>query len=80
MDQLAYLMAEYPMLKDAVMVMVLARLIFKPIFAILAKYVELTVDIEDDKKLAKIMDSKWYKLTAFALDLSLSIKLPARKE
>ena len=80
MDQLAYLMAEYPMLKDAIMVMVLARLIFKPLFAILAKYVELTVDIEDDKKLAKIMDSKWYKLAAFALDLSLSIKLPARKE
>jgi len=79
MDQLLYLMAEYPILKDLVLYMVLARLVFKPVFTILAKYVELTVEVEDDKKLAKIMDSKWYKLISFSLDLTLSIKLPARK-
>ena len=79
MDQLLYLMQEYPIINNIVIVIVLARLIFKPLFAILAKYVELTVETEDNSKLAKIMDSKWYKLTAFALDLTLSIKLVSRK-
>lgn len=79
MDQLAYLMAEYPLLKDVILFCVAARIVFKPIFVILGKYVELTVEMEDDKKLAKIMDSKAYKMAAFLADYCASIKLPSRK-
>jgi hypothetical protein len=80
MDQLEVLMLEYPIVRYIVIAMICARLVFKPIFTILAKYVELTVETEDNSKLAKIMESKWYKLTAFALDLTLSIKLVQRKK
>lgn len=80
MDQLEVLMLEYPVVRYIVIAMICARLVFKPIFTILAKYVELTVETEDNTKLAKIMESKWYKLTAFALDLTLSIKLVQRKK
>lgn len=78
MEQLEFLM-QYEWVRTAIVVMIISRIVFKSIFTILGKYVELTVDIEDDKKLAKIMDSKWYKLAAFAIDLTLSVKLPKKK-
>jgi hypothetical protein len=77
-EQFEFLM-QYKWFEYSVMVIVLGRVVFKPTFTLLAKYVELSVEMEDDKKLAKIMDSKWYKLLAYAVDLASSIKLPKKK-
>ena len=63
-----------------VMLVVFGRLAFKPIFSLASKYVELSVEMEDDKKLAKIMNSKWYKMLSYAVDMTASVKLPEKKK
>jgi hypothetical protein len=81
MDQLELLMFEYPIIRNIMILMIVSRVVFKTIFTILAKYVELTVeDTEDNEKLERVLTSKWYKLSAFILDLTLSIKLPSKKK
>jgi len=47
---------------------------------IIGKYVELTVEKDDDKKLHRIMDSKSYKMAVFIVDLLVSYKLPSIKK
>ncbi len=78
-DQLTFLLASYPWLQHLVAVMVVCRIIFKPLFAILGKYVELTVDEDDNKKLNKFMKTKTYKMLAFIVDMLASVKLPKVK-
>jgi hypothetical protein len=78
-DQVQFLLEQYPMLQHLVAIMVICRIIFKPLFAILGKYVELTLEEDDDKKLHKIMKSKAYKMTAFIVDMLASVKLPKIK-
>lgn len=72
-------METYPFLQHLVAVMVLCRVVFKPLFAILGKYVELTVEEDDNKKLHKFMQSKTYKMLSFIVDLVSSIRLPQVK-
>lgn len=79
-DQVAFLLEQYPMLQHVVAIMVICRVVFKPLFQILGKYVELTIEEDDNKKLHKIMNSKAYKMTAFIVDLTSSIKLPSIKK
>ena len=79
MDQFVFLMEQYPVIKDIVAVMVLCRIVFKTVFTVAQKYVDFTVTKEDDKKLHKIMDSKYYKITSFLVDLLASVKLPKIK-
>ena len=78
-DQVTFLLEQYPMLQHVVAIMVICRIVFKPLFQILGKYVELTIEEEDDKKLHKIMNSKAYKMTAFIVDMIASVKLPKIK-
>lgn len=79
-DQVTFLLEQYPALQHVIAVMVICRIVFKPLFKILAKYVELTVEKDDDKKLHKIMDSKAYKMAAFIVDMVASVKLPKVKK
>ena len=79
-DQVTYLMQQYPWLQHLVAVMVICRIVFKPLFQILGRYVELTVEQDDDKKLHKIMASKWYKMSVFIIDMLVSVKLPNLKK
>lgn len=79
-DQATFLLQQYPILQHIVAVMVIGRVVFKPLMLIIAKYVELTVDEEDDKKLHKIMKTKSYRLLAFTVDLLSSAKLPTLKK
>jgi hypothetical protein len=79
-DQVTFLLQQYPWLQHVVAVMVLCRIVFKPVFAILGRYVELTLEEDDDKKLHKIMKSKAYKMTAFIVDMLASVKLPKIKK
>lgn len=74
------LLLEYPIIKYSTAIMVVLRVIFKPLFLILGKYTELTVTKEDDKKLHKLMDSKAYKMTAFIVDMLGSVKMPSFKK
>jgi hypothetical protein len=67
-------------MQHIVAVMVVSRIVFKPAFKILARYVELTVEKDDNKKLHKIMDSKAYKMAAFIIDMLASVKLPEIKK
>lgn len=78
-DQVAFLLEQYPMLQHVVAIMVICRVVFKPLFQILGKYVELTIEEDDNKKLHKIMNSKAYKMTAFIVDMIASVKLPKIK-
>jgi hypothetical protein len=79
-DQITFLLQTYPWLQQVVAIMVVCRIVFKPLFAVLAKYVELTIEEEDDKRLHKIMKSKWYKLAVFVIDMLASVKLPKLKD
>ena len=47
---------------------------------ILGKYVELTVEDSDNKKLEKFMESKTYKMMSFIVDMLASVKLPKYKK
>jgi len=79
-DQLTYVLQTYPMLQHVVAIMVICRIIFKPLFSILGKYVELTIEEDDNKKLHKFMQSKTYKMIAYIVDLASSVKLPNIKK
>lgn len=77
-SQLEFIM-QNDWVRYAVTAMVMLRLVFKPLFAILGKYVELTVEEDDNSKLKKFMNTKTYKMLAFIVDLTASIKLPRIK-
>jgi hypothetical protein len=79
-EQAAWILQQYPWMQHIVAVMVVSRIVFKPAFKILARYVELTVEKDDNKKLHKIMDSKAYKMAAFIIDMLASVKLPEIKK
>lgn len=76
MDQVTWLFETYPWLQHLAAFVFVSRIIFKPLFTILGKYVELTVEEDDNKKLKKIMNTKWYKLAVFVVDMVSSVKLP----
>lgn len=78
-DQVTFLLQQYPWLQHVVAVMVICRIVFKPLFAILGKYVELTIEEDDNKKLHKFMNGKTYKMLAFIVDMLSSVKLPKLK-
>jgi len=80
MEQVAFLLQTYPILQHVIAAMVICRIVFKPIFSILGKYVELTIEEDDDKKLHKFMRSKTYKMLAFIVDMLASVKLPKIKK
>lgn len=78
-DQITFLLQQYPMLQHLVAIMIACRIVFKPLFTILNKYVELTVEEDDNKKLNKFMKTKKYKMLAFLVDTMASVKLPQIK-
>lgn len=80
MQQIDFLLQTYPWLQHILAIMVLSRVLFKPLFAILSKYVELTVEEDDNKKLHKFMQTKTYKMISFIVDLMSSAKLPQIKK
>lgn len=70
---------KYPWATSVLTVVGVARFFFKPVVALVQKYVEFTPGKEDDTKLAAVMASKPYRWFCFVLDWTLSIKLPAAK-
>lgn len=80
MTQLEFLIQTFPWLEYVIAIMIGGRIIFKPLFMILGKYVELTIEEDDDKKLHKFMQTKTYKMLSFLVDSAASIKLPQIKK
>jgi len=79
-DQITFLLYQYPMLQHLVAIMIVCRILFKPIFSILGKYVELTVEEDDNNRLHAIMKTKKYKMAVYIIDMLASIKLPTLKK
>lgn len=79
-NQVTFLFNAYPWLQHVVAVLVVCRIVFKPLFSIITKYVELTVEDNDDKKLNAFMKTKKYKMLVFIVDLTTSIRLPKVRE
>lgn len=73
------MLLQSPSLTGALVIMGLLRAVFKPIFSVAEAYVKETKDPSDDAKLAKIMESKPYKIVAWLLDYTASIKVPVKK-
>jgi hypothetical protein len=72
------LVAKYP---QAIMVFTavgVLRAIFKPIMVVLENYVKATPSADDDVWLEKLKVSKPYKVVAWLLDYTASIKLPVK--
>lgn len=80
MDQFTFLFQEYPIVQNLVATMVVCRIVFKTVFTVAQKYVEFTVTKDDDKKLHHIMDSRYYKIASFLVDMIASVKLPQIKK
>jgi len=76
MNQITFLLQTYPWLQHLVAIMIISRVVFKPLFTILGKYVELTIEEDDNKKLHKFMQTKAYKMMVFLVDMLSSVKLP----
>ena len=76
MNQITFLLQTYPWLQHLVAIMIISRVVFKPLFTILGKYVELTIEEDDNKKLHKFMQTKTYKMMVFLVDMLSSVKLP----
>ena len=56
------------------------RVIFKPLMSLIQAVVGLSPSVKDDSILSMIIESKVYKVIAYALDWSASIKLPKKEE
>lgn len=69
---------KYPATASVLMVMGVARAVFKPLFALLQAYVASTPSKSDDEALAKIEKSKVVTTAAWVLDYVASIKLPQK--
>lgn len=67
---------EYPWLTNLVMLMGALRLVFKPIFAALEKYIAETPSKVDDERWAAIKNAKGMKTFIWLLDFFASVKIP----
>ena len=77
---LSSLVASNPAVVQGLLVMSLARLIFKPACAAYIQYVHDSESKEDDSKLDAFLAHPVVKNALWLLDLALSIKLPPKKQ
>lgn len=78
-EGLGKFVSQYPIIATILMVVGVARLVNKPLFSFLRTYVQATPTPNDDRVLDKVEASKAYKVLSYILDLTASIKLPAKK-
>ncbi len=67
---------KYGVIVKIISVIGIARVVFKPVMSTIQAVIGLTPSVKDDEMLAKIMNSTAYKMVAYFLDWTLSIKLP----
>jgi hypothetical protein len=73
-------LAKYPATAMVIAFMGTARVILKPIFAALPKFVGDTPWTWDNELLQKVLASKWYPVVSFLFDYFCSVKLPQKPE
>ena len=71
---------KYPTIMAIFMAMGMFRALFKPAMTLIEAYVKESPGLEDDSKLAKIKEKKWYRYLVYLLDYTASIKLPKKKK
>lgn len=75
MDLLNNLVEQYPWLGGLAMLMGSLRLIMKPLFTVIDKYVESTPETSDNEKWESFKSSKTVKYLAWFMDYIASVKL-----
>lgn len=73
---LGTLAVEHPIIVSVLLVMSIARAIFKPLMALIQAYVDVTPSTKDNASLAKFKEGTIYKTIVFIVDYIFSIKLP----
>lgn len=79
MNFLVSLMIKYPEFGSALMIIGILRSVFKPLQLVAQAYVDASPSKDDNEKLAKIYQSKVFKVIAWLLDYTASIKIPEKK-
>ena len=67
---------DFPWFANLVMVMGTLRLVFKPLFAAIEKYIAESPSKTDDEKWEKIKNAKGMKTFFWLLDFFASVKIP----
>lgn len=76
-DQIVQFLMQNPIAMKAVIIMVGARAVFKPLCIGIQAYVDASDDEGKDNALwAKVKENKIFKTLEFILDYAFSIKLP----
>lgn len=70
---------KYPVLGDIFAVMLISRLVIKPLMSAMIAIAEST-EVKFLDEIAEFADSKIYKIIAFVLDWVFSLKLPKKKK
>lgn len=74
------LVNQFPVAASILMVLGIARVVNKPLFALAKAFVAKTETTKDDEFLVEVETSKFYKALCFILDWTVSIKLPAKTQ
>lgn len=69
-------MAQYPILIAVLSVIGVLRVVNKPLFSFLHVVTGATATTKDDEVLAKVEESKAYKVVTYILDWFGSVKIP----
>lgn len=67
---------KYPMLTKIFIVIGVLRIIMKPLFSLLIKYVDIQPSLEKNEKVMRLLRSPAWKTIAYGIDMLLSVKLP----
>lgn len=78
-EQIDFILTTYPQARYILAWYLIIRLVNKPLFLIVEKYVSLTETTKDNEFLEKLYKTPLYKLFRFSMDLGFSIKLPKGK-
>ncbi len=76
MEMFLDLVKSLPWFGDLMIIMGVLRIVFKPIFSIIATIVDATPTESDDKLLAEVRDTKAYALVLWTIDYFASVKFP----
>lgn len=71
---------KYGVIVQIISVIGVMRVVFKPLMTFIQSIVSLTPSVKDDAFMAKVMDHTAYKIVAYFLDWTASIKLPQKPQ
>lgn len=78
MDIILGILESLPWYGDLLLVMGTLRMVFKPLFSIIATVVKATPSKTDDKLLVELQSSNTYAILVWAIDFFASVKIPRK--